>query len=204
MGLPRTTRSIHAFAGVLLFVAVAAGCEEESSPVDQDSVPSLAGDRPGEGPGPLGAARSGSEFYLATVAPEGDSRVRGTARFEIAGGKLTATVRLAGLTPNERIPQHVHVNPTCDPAGGILINLDEGLTVGEEGPGFGEAYPRANRGGVLRYQASRALDDLEAALMEHQELGLDELELGSRNVNFHEPAPPPIPSEGCGEIRRIN
>ena len=143
--------------------------------------------------------------YLARVAPEGDdSRVRGTAHFEIRDGWFSARVRIAGLEPNERIPQHIHLNPTCQPAGGILINLDEALTVAGEGPGAGDAYPRANRGGVVQYEARRSLVELEAALQEHLELTLTDLNLDQRNVNFHEPLPPPIPSQGCGEIERIN
>lgn len=151
-----------------------------------------------------GAASAERARYLARVAPEGDSRVRGTAHFEIRDGWFNARVRVAGLEPNERIPQHIHLNPTCDPAGGILINLDETLTVAGEGPGAGDAYPRANRGGVLQYDARRPLEELEAALQEHLGMTLGELDLDRRNVNFHEPLPPPIPSQGCGEIERVN
>jgi glucose/arabinose dehydrogenase len=161
--------------------------------------------RPGAGqgtPGPVAGPER--ELYRAKVEPEGGSRVRGTARFEIAHGLFSVSVRVNGLAANERIPQHIHVNPTCAPAGGILINLDEGLTVAGEGPPAGDAYPRANPGGVVVYDAQRPLDDLAAALDTHLGMTLDELDFGERNVNFHEPLPEPIPSQGCGEIERIN
>jgi hypothetical protein len=150
-------------------------------------------------------------LFQVRLQPENDSRAVGVMQFEVLAGSFTARVHAAGLEPLQHIPQHIHLNPTCNPGGGILINLDEGLTVAGEGPGVGPAYPRANTGGVVNYQASRALADLlnavntfhGANLATVEEL-LAWLDLENRNGHMHVAFGPPFPAVNCGEIERIN
>jgi hypothetical protein len=139
------------------------------------------------------------------------SRAQGQALIEIVGGHLTVSVHAAGLEPLHPTPQHVHVNPTCNPGGGILINLDANLTVAGEGPGVGANYPVTNSGGVLNYYASRSLADLVTAVNTHfgANLGSVEelltwLDLDNRNIHIHVPVGPPFPAVNCGELERLN
>jgi hypothetical protein len=129
---------------------------------------------------------------------------------EIVGGYLTATVHAAGLQPNVHVPQHIHVNPTCNPGGGILISLDEKLSVAGESPGTGPLFPLSNRAGVVNYYASRSLTDLLNAVNTYQGAGLQSTEeliawlrLDERNGHMHA-FEPPFPPMNCGEVRRIN
>jgi hypothetical protein len=172
--------------------------------------------------GPLGAGASGAKpgdpgsasdrmLFQVRLAAEGDSHATGVMQLEIVGGSLTATVHAAGLEPNQRIPQHIHVNPTCNPGGGILINLDRNLTVAGEGPGTGAAFPMANEGGVINYSASRSLTDLLAAVNQYSGAGLQNtaqliawLDLEDRNGHMHVAFGPPFPAVNCGEVERIN
>jgi hypothetical protein len=57
-------------------------------------------------------------LFQVRLRPEGDSRAVGVMLFEIVGGYFTARVHAAGLEPLQRIPQHIHLNPTCNPGGG--------------------------------------------------------------------------------------
>jgi hypothetical protein len=150
-------------------------------------------------------------LFQVRLRPEGDSRAEGVMLFEIVGGYFTARVHAAGLEPLQRIPQHIHLNPTCNPGGGILINLDENLTVAGEGPGVGPAYPLANAGGVVDYEARRTLSDLLNAantflgtnLVTVADL-LAWLDLEDRNGHMHVAFGPPFPAVNCGEIERLN
>lgn len=135
---------------------------------------------------------------------------------EVVGGYLTVTVHAAGHTPEAAIPQHIHVNPTCNNGGGVLINLDADLTVGapqgmtpERLPTQGP-FPMANAGGVVKYYASRPLSELLQAVNTHFNLTLgsvDELltwlDLENRNVHMHIPQSPFTPVN-CGEVERLN
>jgi hypothetical protein len=199
----RARSSWSAVAGAFLVAVIGTACDPGPNPLGADLARPAAGEALLSQQGNR-SDRADREFYVARIEPVGDTRVRGIAQFEITPEWFTARVRITGLAPNERVPQHIHVNATCTPAGGILINLDANLTVSGEGPGFGDAYPRANRAGVLQYEARRPIGDLEAALMAHLGMSLADLALAQRNVNFHEPAPPPIPPVGCGEVERIN
>lgn len=150
-------------------------------------------------------------LFQVRLGSEGDSRAVGIMHFEVVGGSFTARVHAAGLEPLQHIPQHIHVNPTCNPGGGILINLDENLTIAGEGPGVGPAYPRANAGGVVKYQASRPLSDLLTAFntVQGANLGTVEellawLDLENRNAHMHVAFGPPFPAVNCGEIERLN
>jgi hypothetical protein len=149
-------------------------------------------------------------LFQARLGAVGDSHAAGVMSFEIVGGSFTATVHAAGLEPLQRIPQHIHVNPTCSPGGGILINLDEKLTVAGESPGVGDLFPLANEGGVINYRASRSLSDLLTAVNTYSGAGLQTtdqliawLKLEDRNGHLHGYAPP-FPAMTCGELERIN
>lgn len=196
-----TNRSLLPLSSIILVAFLAAACEQPESPTAAADALLSASDAALQSPQANRAPQADREFYVARVGPAGDTRVRGTAQFQIVGDWFTAKVRVTGLVPGERVPQHIHVNATCAGPGPPLINLDEDLTVDGEGPIAGEAFPRANRAGVLQYDARRSLADLDAALQTHAGIGLDDLDLDERNVNFHEPA---LPVLGCGEIVRIN
>jgi hypothetical protein len=157
------------------------------------------------------AAAATRMLFQVRLRPENDSRAAGVMLFEVLGGSFTARVHAAGLEPLQHIPQHIHLNPTCNPGGGILINLDEDLTVAGEGPGVGPAYPRANAGGVVNYQASRTLADLLNAVNTFQGANLATeaellawLDLEDRNAHMHVAFGPPFPAVNCGEIEQIN
>ena len=159
------------------------------------------------------AAASDRMLFQVRLRPEGDSHASGVMLFEIVGGDFTARVHAAGLEPLQHIPQHIHLNPTCNPGGGILINLDENLTVAGEAPGTGAAYPRANAGGVVNYEASRSLTDLitavrtfipAAAGVQTVDDLLAFLNLENRNGHMHVAFGPPFPAVNCGEVVRIN
>jgi hypothetical protein len=187
------------------------GCSETqqtAAPVAPSG--SLGAGASGAQPGDPGSA-SDRMLFQVRLASEGDSHAAGVMQLEIVGGSLTATVHAAGLEPNQRIPQHIHVNPTCNPGGGILINLDQNLTVAGESPGTGAAFPMANQGGVINYSASRLLTDLLAAVNQYSGAGLQNteqliawLDLEDRNGHMHVAFGPPFPAVNCGEVERIN
>jgi len=141
-------------------------------------------------PGEPGAA-SDRLFYRVQLDPMGDHAARGMVFVEVVGGYLR--VRTHGVRVAD--------------GGGILINLDENLTVAGEGPGVGAAYPLANEGGVLNYEATRSLEDLRAAVnqwyvqtLETDAELLDFLDLENRNVHMHVAFGPPYPAVNCGEL----
>lgn len=157
-------------------------------------------------PGDPGAARD-RLFYRVQLDPMGDHDARGMVFVEVVGGYLRVRTLGVGVAAGERIPQHIHRNVGCADGGGILINLDENLTVAGEGPGVGAAYPRANEGGVLNYEATRSLEDLRAAVNYWyvQTLATDAellafLDLENRNVHMHVAFGPPYPAVNCGEL----
>lgn len=201
-------------AAAVSAAVVAMACSEGHQPVPV--APSAQVDAQGGASGPAaqhGSRGAGAErrLYQVRLSAEGDSRAVGVMLLEIANGYLTAKVQAAGLDPGQHIPQHIHLNPTCNPGGGILINLDAGLTVAGEGPGVGAAYPLANRGGVVNYEARRALADLRVAANTH--LGaaagtiddlLEFLDLENRNGHMHVAFGPPFPAVTCGEVDRVH
>jgi hypothetical protein len=120
-------------------------------------------------------------------------------------------VRATGVAATENIPQHIHLNPGCDPGGSVLLNLDTGLTVPGEGQGVGASYPVASRAGVLHFEASRPLDDLRSALNTWGGTSLDDtaallafLDLEERNIHMHVAFGPPFPAVTCGALERIH
>lgn len=161
-------------------------------------------------PGDPGAASDRTLFQVRLGAETG-FRAQGVVLIEVVGGYLTVSVHASGHEPLSVIPQHIHVNPTCSPGGGILINLDANLTVPGEGPGVGPAYPLSNNGGVVNYYASRSLTDLLAAVNTYLGANLTSvdalltwLDLDNRNAHMHVPVGPPFPAVNCGEIERLN
>lgn len=201
--LGNSTRAIVlACAGPLLL-----GCTEPvADPVTPGDPRPVLARKPGE-PG----AAPDRMLYQARLGALGDSRSHGVMLIEIVGGQLAVTVHAAGLPASRHVPQHIHVNPTCTPGGGVLVNLDAGLTVAGEGPGVGTAYPMSNHAGVVNYYASRPLVDLLAAVNAHAGAGLtsvadllDWLDLDARNAHMHVAHGPPFPAVNCGEVERIN
>lgn len=199
--LSKTTHRTLALAGAALLGACA---DPGTNPVEPRD-PAFAA-KPG-GPG----AAAGRTLYQVRLEPENGTRSRGIILIEIVGGYITVTAHAAGLAPSSHIPQHIHVNPTCNPGGGILLNLDANLTIAGEGPGVGTAYPMSNRAGVVNYYASRSLTDLLAAVNAHRGLSLTSvadlltwLDLENRNAHMHVAVGPPFPAVNCGEVTRLN
>lgn len=196
--------SKRAFALVYAGLLVVGCAETGSDPAVPAQVPAFSAN-----PGDPGAA-SDRTLYQVRLGAQGGTHSHGVILIEIVGGYLTVTVHAAGLTPFQRIPQHIHLNPTCSPGGGILINLDANLTVAREGPGVGVNYPMSNAGGVINYYASRSLPDLLAAVNTHFGAGLTSVEallawfdLDNRNAHMHLHSAP-FPAVNCGEIERLN
>lgn len=150
-------------------------------------------------------------IYQVHLQPEGTFQSSGMMQLEIAGENFVARVQAVGVDPGQRIPQHIHLNPTCNPGGGILLNLDQGLTVAGEGPGVGAAYPVADASGRLNYEATRSIASLIAAVNTHfsganvqsTEGLLAFLNLENRNGHMHVSAGPPYPAVNCGEVIRV-
>ena len=185
---------------------ILAGCTEHggelAAPAEQ--TPALLA-QPGE-PG----AASDRMLFQVRLGALGESHSHGIVLIEIVGGYLAVSVHAAGLEPLQHIPQHIHVNPTCQVGGGVLINLDAGLTVPGEGAPIGAAFPVSNTGGVVNYSASRPLSELLQAVNTYLGAGLTSvdalvawLDLENRNVHMHVPVAPFTPVN-CGEIEQLN
>jgi hypothetical protein len=202
--------TLAALAGLPVIAACGADIPTDSGPVAL-AAPSAAADPMNAAvsagmPGDPGAA-SDRLFYRVQLDPMGEHRARGMVFVEVVGGYLRVRTQGVGVAAGERIPQHIHRNVGCADGGGILINLDENLTVAGEGPGVGAAYPRANEGGVLNYEATRSLEDLREAVnywyvqtLDTDEELLDFLDLENRNVHMHVAFGPPYPAVNCGEL----
>lgn len=191
--------------GCIAVLAFACSDSQPRTPIAPGTPADSAAKKPGE-PG----AASDRMLFQVRLAAVGDSHSAGVISLEIAGGSLTATVHAAGLQPDVHVPQHIHVNPTCSPGGGILISLDEKLSVAGENPGTGPLFPLSNSAGVVNYRASRSLSDLLTAVNTYSGAGLQTTEqliawlrLEERNGHMHA-FEPPFPPMNCGEVRRIN
>ncbi|HEX6089503.1 MAG TPA: hypothetical protein VFZ13_05000 [Gemmatimonadales bacterium] len=191
-------------APALAGAVACAGCGD--GPLGQEGGVQLAPAQAGV-PAPSGER----SLHKATLLPLGDSRGAGTAEMEVTGGYLRVRIHATGIVPSENIPQHIHLNPGCDPGGPVLVNLDARLSVPGEAPGVGAGYPVANRAGELHYEASRPLDDLRSALNTWGGAGLDDtaellafLDLEDRSVHMHVAFGPPYPAVTCGGIDRIH
>jgi hypothetical protein len=198
-----TGRTLVPLIAASLFLA----CSEQA---DHPTEPANARPALSQKPGEPGDAAD-RQFYQVRLGAEPGSRSNGVMLIEIVGGHIAVRVHAAGLMPNANIPQHIHLNPTCSPGGGILLNLDANLTVAGEGPGVGSAYPLSNQAGVINYSASRSLTDLLSAVNTYRgetlssvdEL-LDWLNLEERNGHMHVAVGPPFPAVNCGEVERLN
>lgn len=104
------------------------------------------------------------EMYEARLEAVDGSGVTGTATLTIEDEELTVTVAATGFDPNVRVPQHIHMNSSCDDAGGILLNFDDDLSAPNDGEPRGDAYPETNDEGSLRFEATRSISDLSSAL----------------------------------------
>ena len=199
-----------------LAALLAAGC---AGPVADAVTPTEAAPTFVAKPGDPGAAAD-RMLYQVRLGDANGSRSHGVMLIEVVGGHLAVTVHAAGLAPSEHIPQHIHLNPTCSPGGGILVNLDATLTVAGEAPGVGTAYPMSNQAGVVNYYASRPLADMIApvnanpafdaaiATMFGRDIATVEellafLNLDARNAHMHNFVAPFTPMN-CGEVERLN
>lgn len=193
----------------LAVLPVIAGCGQEAPTAPETNVSGVVA-LSGGMPGAPGAARD-RIFYKVKLAPLGDSRAVGVVLLDVVGGYLRARVHATGVEPGQHIPQHIHLNPGCNPGGGILLNLDATLAVAGEAPGTGAAYPVANQAGVVNYEATRSLVALRTAvntwfgtsLQTDSDL-LAFLDLEDRNAHMHVAFGPPFPAVNCGEVERIN
>jgi hypothetical protein len=171
------------------------------------ALPAVAGCGGGGPTNPESALR----FYKAGLRPTGEIRAEGIAFIDVVGGDLRVRVHATGVEPGHNIPQHIHMNPGCDPGGPVLLNLDAGLTVPGEGPGTGGTYPVATPAGVIDYEAARPLEELRSALDARGGPGLDDtdellayLDLEDRNIHMHVAFGPPFPAVTCGGVERIH
>ena len=195
-------------AAVVLLTALplAIGCEDGAT---SPRTPDAGTDQlPAFEAGP--AAAADRMLFQVRLGPLGGTTSHGIVHLEIAGGYLTVSTLGEGLEPLQHIPQHIHKNPTCDPGGDILINLDESLTVAGESAPVGAAFPVSNGGGVLNYHASRSLDDLLQAVNTYLGANLPSVEalvswldLDNRNVHMHVPFGPPFPAVNCGAVEQL-
>jgi Cu/Zn superoxide dismutase len=191
MRRPTMTRAVHSLPGtalVAILALVLAACPEPARDADP---PILDQDRPAE------AATEVGEVYEAQLQEVDGSGVTGTATIVVDGDDLRVTVRVTGLNPDTEVPLHIHTNASCDPAGGILLNLDRTLTMASEAAPRGEHYASTDGDGVLEYEVTRSLDDLRSAAEEHGDTAIDQLDLGNRVVNVHAADMRPV---ACGPL----
>lgn len=195
------------FAAAVAALAVLVACSQDAPTGPETNTLSTAA---GGMPGVPGAARD-RLFFKVKLEPLGESRAVGVLLLDVVGGYLRVRVHANGVEPGQHIPQHIHVNPGCNPGGGILINLDATLAVAGEAPGTGAAYPEASASGVVNYEATRSLADLRAAVntwfaqaLQNDAQLLEFLDLENRNAHMHVAFGPPFPAVNCGEMERIN
>lgn len=204
--MSRRTRVLPRLVMACAAAVALAGCDVESEPADDLQTDTLTQDT-------LTGSQMDQEMYEARIEGVEGSDATGTATLTVENDELQITVAMTGLDPNTRVPQHIHVNSSCDNAGGIYLNLDDELSTPEDGVAAGDAYPETDDEGALRYEASRSLDDLRTALSEADTAqsdtarvntrgqGAAEFDLGNRVVNLHGPDMQPI---ACGELGEMD
>jgi hypothetical protein len=184
--MKRGIRGLSRLTVVTAFAAALAACPapdpERAPPVDE----------------PDPAVEERVRVYEAQLEQVGGSGVTGTATIAVGDGLVQVRVMVQGLRPEQRVPQHVHMNATCDLAGGILLNLDSDLSYPNEAAPRGDHYPAADGDGVLDLSASRSFEDLRHAAREHQGTEPEQLDLGNRVVNLHGEDMQPI---ACGALQ---
>jgi Cu/Zn superoxide dismutase len=191
------TRRSRLFPGLALVAAAVAlaGCDIESEGADDLEPDTLAqtgltGDT---------ADSQLRELYEARLSPVGESNVSGTATVTIGADEVLVTLTATGLDPETRYAAHIHMNASCDDAGGIMLNLDDALNTPNEGEARGDAYPETDDQGRLDYEATRSLEELRTALRDEGAAHADSLDLGNRVVNVHGPDMNPV---ACGPLDR--
>ncbi len=155
------TGRARTLSGVLLATATAiavAGCEVESDTAGEATMDTTRQDTVSQ------SRELSSEMYEAQLEARAESGVEGTATFTVEDNELVVTIAATGLDPSTQVPQHIHMNATCDDAGGIVLNLDDQLSLPNDGDPRGEAYPQSDAQGALRYEARRSVGELRMAL----------------------------------------
>lgn len=188
----RRSRTLPGLVFAVATTVLVAGCDTEPdrpADADWDTVPQQP-----IGPDP---ADQPQEIYEARLQARGGSGVTGTATVAIEDDEIQVTVAATGLPPDTRVPMHIHMNATCDDAGGILLNLDGDLSVAGEGEAAGDAYPESDDEGRLEYEASRSLEDIREDRGAQDTAGAEALDLGNRVVNLHGANMQPI---ACGPL----
>lgn len=146
--------------GVVMAAAAlaVAGCEVETDAAGEATVDTAWEDTASQ------SQEMSSEMYTAQLEALAESGVEGTATFTIENDEVVVTVAATGLEPNTRVPQHIHLNATCEDAGGIALNLDDALSLPNDGEPRGDAYPQSDDQGNLQYEARRSVGELRTAL----------------------------------------
>jgi Cu/Zn superoxide dismutase len=204
--MTRSNRRIALPAAVAVTLVLAA-CP---APEEADRVPGM------DDPAPAAEER-GRVFQAQLQAVEG-SGVTGTATVALDDDRIEVRIQARGFQPGQRVPQHVHMNSSCDQPGGILLNLDNDLSHPNEAPPRGDHYPTADGDGTLDYVVSRSLDDLREAARQFEGQDVAQFDLAQRVVNLHaedmsaiacgaldegdHPAPGPSPGAGPGAATR--
>lgn len=191
--MTRRSRFIPALALAGATAVVLAGCDVEPDNADEMQMDTVAQEESAFGP----ADQQVGEIYEARLEAVDGSGVSGVATVTVHEDELQVTVAATGLDPETRYPMHIHANASCDNAGGILLNLDDGLTAAGEGEPRGDSYADTDDQGRLEYAASRSMEDLRAAMREHGAEQPDGLDLANRVVTLHSPEMQPV---ACGPL----
>lgn len=193
------TRRSRLFPGLALVAAAVtlAGCDVETEGADELEPDTLMQEQPGM----TGDTADSQlrELYEARLSAVGESNVTGTATVTIGSDEVLVTLTAEGLDPETRYPTHIHMNASCDDAGGIMLNLDDALNTPNEGEVRGDAYPETDDQGRLEYETSRSLEDLRTALGDEGSVHADSLDLGNRVINVHGPE---MERVACGPLDR--
>ncbi len=193
------TRRSRLFPGLALVAAAVAlaGCDIETEGADELEPDTLAQEPPGRAGDTANSQIR--ELYEARLSAVGESNVTGTATVTIGADEVLVTLVATGLDPETRYPAHIHMNASCDDAGGILLNLDDALNTPTEGEVQGNAYPETDDQGRPAYETRRSLEDLRSALRGAGSAQADSLDLGNRVINVHGPEMQPV---ACGPLDR--
>lgn len=156
-------RRIRFIPGLVVGTATAialVGCEVETDAAEEATVDTTFQDTLSQDQ--MGADQ---EMYEARLEAVDGSGVTGTATVTVENEELTVTVAATGFDPNVRVPQHIHINSSCDNAGGILLNLDDALSAPNDGEPRGDAYPETDDQGNLQFEATRSIGELRTAMV---------------------------------------
>lgn len=169
-----------------------AGCDVETDTADQMELDTVSQEQPG-----LAPDSEARQVYEARFEALNESGVTGTATLTRSGDDLQVTVAATGVEPSTRVPMHIHMNSSCDNAGSILLNLDDQLSLANEGEPRGDAYPESDDQGRVEYQAKRGAEELRTAISGEGAAQADSLDLANRVVKLHGPDMQAI---ACGPI----